>query len=329
MRRRVNPESSAAAVIPCSPLIIALSLRGRIVLIRCMNLNLMGRLTVITTLLASAGVLPAADKSAAAGTGASFKGPLGLQLYSLREQFKTDVPGTLKLAHDFGFRDVELAGTYGKSPQEFRALLVANQLNPVAGHFGYERFRDDPEGVAQEAKALGLKYAGVAWVPHQGQVTEAWIRETAKVFNRAGEVLDRHGVKFFYHNHGYEFVPHGAGTLFDLLVTETKPEFVSFEMDVMWVVFPGQDPVKLMEKYGSRWALMHVKDLKKGVATGSLSGGTDTQNDVVVGTGQVDWPALLRASQKAGVKYYFIEDESPSVLEQIPQTLKYLAKAQF
>lgn len=279
--------------------------------------------------MAATNCLQAADKNSAVGTGPSFKGPLGIQLYSLREQFKQDVPGTLAKVYGFGFHQVELAGTYGKSPDEFKALLAANHLTAVAGHFGYERFRDDPEGVAKEAKALGLEYAGVAWVPHQGQVTEGWTRETAKVFNHAGEVLAKQGIKFYYHNHGYEFVPHGDGTLFDLLVKETKPEFVSFQMDVMWVVFPGQDPAKLMEKHGSRWALMHVKDLKKGVATGSLSGGTDTKNDVVVGTGQVDWPALLRAAQKAGVKYYFIEDESPSVLEQIPQTLKYLEQVKF
>jgi sugar phosphate isomerase/epimerase len=264
-----------------------------------------------------------------AGTGDSFKGPLGLQLYSLREQFKTDVPGTLVKVKAFGFRDVELAGTYGKTPEEFSALLKQNGLKAIAGHFGFERFRDDPEGVAKEAKALGLEYAGTAWIPHQGPFTEALAHDTAKVFNHAGEVLAKHGIKFYLHNHGYEFVPHGDGTLFDILVNETKPELVSFEMDVMWTVFPGQDPVKLMEKYGSRWALMHVKDLKKGVATGSLAGGTDTKNDVAIGTGQVDWPALLRASQKAGVKYYFIEDESPSVLEQIPQSLKYLEQVKF
>ena len=294
-----------------------------------MNSKLIRAMTMLTTGLVSATGLLAADKSSAVGTGPSFKGPLGLQLYSLREQFNKDVPGTLKQVREFGFHDVELAGTYGKSPEEFRALLAANQLNAVAGHFSYERFRDDPAGVAKEAKALGLKYAGLAWIPHTGPFTEETARETAKVFNRAGEALAKQGVKFYYHNHGYEFVPHGDGTLFDLLVTETKPEFVSFQMDVMWAVFPGQDPVKLMEKHGSRWALMHVKDLKKGVATGSLAGGTDTKNDVVVGTGQVDWPASLRAAKKAGVKYYFIEDESPSVLEQIPQTLKYLEQVKF
>lgn len=265
----------------------------------------------------------------AAGTGGSFKGPLGIQLWSLRDEFKKDVPATLAKVHDFGFRTVELAGTYGKSPEEFTALLATNQLKAVAGHFSFERFRDNPEGVATEAKALGLEWAGTAWVPHKGQVTEDWARETAKVFNNAGAVLAKHGIKFYYHNHGYEFVPHDAGTLFDLLVKETTPGLVYFEMDVMWVVFPGQDPTKLMEKHAGRWALMHIKDLKQGVATGSLSGGTDPRNGVVIGTGQTDWASLLRASQKAGVKHYFLEDESPTVLEQIPQSLKYLESLKF
>lgn len=295
---------------------------------------------IVTTLLL-AGILSVAASgcatkksccpatNASVGTGKSFKGPLGLQLWSLRDEFKKDVPAALAKVRGFGFRDVELAGTYGKSPAEFNALLAEHGLNAVAGHFGFERFRDDPESVAREAKALGLKWAGTAWVPHKGQVTEEWARETAKVFNRAGEVLAQHGIKFYYHNHGYEFVPHLDGTLFDLLVKETKPGLVYFEMDVMWTVFPGQDPTKLMEKHAGRWALMHIKDLKQGVPTGSLSGGTDNKNGVVIGTGQTDWASLLRASQKAGVKHYFIEDESPTVLEQIPQSLKYLEQLRF
>jgi len=96
-------------------------------------------------------------------------------------------------------------------------------------------------------------------------------------------------------------------------------------MDVLWTVFPGQDPAKLIEKHPNRWLLFHLKDLKKGVETGSLAGGTDLTNDVTLGTGQVDWTALLRAAQKAGVKYYFIEDESPTVVDQIPQSLKFLS----
>ena len=86
----------------------------------------------------------------------------------------------------------------------------------------------------------------------------------------------------------------------------------------------AQDPVALLKKYGSRWELMHLKDLKKGVETGSHKGGTDVRNDVTLGTGQMDWPAILKAAKEAGVKHYFIEDESPSSVEQIPQTLEYL-----
>jgi sugar phosphate isomerase/epimerase len=74
---------------------------------------------------------------------------------------------------------------------------------------------------------------------------------------------------------------------------------------------------------------MHLKDLKKGVETGSLSGKTDVRNNVVLGTGQSDWPAILRAAQKVGVKYYFIEDESPSVLHQVPDSLAYLRSVRF
>ena len=138
----------------------------------------------------------------------------------------------------------------------------------------------------------------------------------------------KHGIKFYYHNHGYEFQPCDQGTLFDLLVAETDPHTVFFQMDVMWTVFPGQDPVKLLEKHPNRWLLMHLKDLRKGVPLGSLAGGTDLKNDVALGTGQVNWPALLRAAQKVGVKYYFIEDESPTAVEQFRE-LRFLESVEW
>jgi sugar phosphate isomerase/epimerase len=153
--------------------------------------------------------------------------------------------------------------------------------------------------------------------------------EAIAVFNRAGEALSRHGLKFFYHTHGYEFQPHGNGTLFDLMMAGTKPEFVRYEMDVFWIVHPGQDPVKLLEKYGSRFELMHVKDMKKGTQTGDLTGNSDVKNDVTLGTGMMDWPAILKAAQRAGVKWYFIEDESPASAQQIPLSLRYLERVKF
>ena len=263
------------------------------------------------------------------GLGSSFKGPIGLQLYSLRDQFAKDVPGTLAKVRDFGFTYVETAGTYGNSPEKFKQMLDDHGLKPVAGHFPYEKYRDDVESIAREAKILGLKSVGCAWIPHKDDFDEKECRDAIAVFNRAGEALAMHGLKFYYHIHGYEFHPYGKGTLFDLMMAETKPKWVSYQMDVLWAVYPGQDPVALMKQYSKRWTLMHVKDLKKGVKTGSLTGHTDVANNVVIGTGQTDWPALLRASKKAGLKYYFIEDESPSVLEQIPPSLKYLEQVKF
>ena len=267
--------------------------------------------------------------AAPVGTGASFKGPLGLQLYSLREQFKKDVPSTLDEIKSWGITYAELAGTYDLPADKFKQELASRGIQPIGAHFGYERYRDDAEGVAAEAKALGLKYAGCAWIPHQGDFDEKTCREAIAVFNKAGEIMAKHGLKFFYHVHGYEFQPHGQGTLLDLLITETDPKLVSYEMDIFWIVFPGQDPVKLLEKYGSRWELAHLKDMRKGTQTGSLSGGTDVKNDAALGAGLMDLPAILRAAQKAGVKWYFIEDESPWSEKQIPQSIKFLEEVKF
>lgn len=262
------------------------------------------------------------------GTGLSFKGPIGVQLYSLRENFAKDVPNTLDQARGFGIEYVELAGTYNLAPEKFKEQLVAKGLKPVSGHFPFDKFRDNVEAIATEAKTLGLQYVGCAWIPHQ-TFDEKTARAAAAVFNRAGAALSKHGLKFFYHIHGYEFQPHGQGTLFDLLMAETRPEFVRYEMDVFWVVHPGQDPVKLLEKYGNRFELMHVKDMKKGTPTGVLTGKSDVKNDVTIGTGMMDWPAILKAAQKAGVKYYFLEDESPTSVQQIPLSLRYLERVKF
>ncbi len=279
----------------------------------------------ISLIVCCAGLSLAAFQARAA----SFKGKVGLQLYSLRADFTKDVPATLKKVRALGFEYVELAGTYNLAPPQFKARLDAAGLKPVAGHFPYERFRDDVEGVARDAKALGLKYAGIAWIPHEGDFDEKACREAIAVFNKAGQALAKHGIKLFYHQHGYEFRPCGQGTLMDLMMAETHPRYVTFEMDIFWVQFPGQDPVKWLEKYGKRWELVHLKDMKKGLKTGDASGQTDVTNDVALGTGQLDLPAILRASRKAGVKWYFIEDESPSVTEQLPVSLKYLKQVKF
>jgi sugar phosphate isomerase/epimerase len=251
---------------------------------------------------------------------------VGLQLYSLREQFAKDVPGTLDRVRSFGIKYVETHSTYGLTPEKFRAELDKRGLKAVAGHFPFERCRDDVEGVARDAKILGEEYVGCAWIPHKDPFDEQACRSAIDVFNRAGEAFSKHGLKFFYHTHGYEFLPYGNGTLFDLMMTETKPKFVHYEMDVFWVVHPGQDPARLLDKYGSRFELMHVKDMKQGTPTGLFTGHADVSTNVVLGTGVIDWNSVFKAAKKAGVKWYFIEDESAASVQQIPQTLVYLEK---
>jgi sugar phosphate isomerase/epimerase len=288
----------------------------------CFFLSLLGLLALVCSTTMGAGQRPV-------GTGPSFKGPVGLQLYSLREQMIRDVPTALDLVRGFGIEYVELAGTYSLAAGTFKAHLDARGLKPISAHAPLEQFRDHIDDVVRDAKALGLQYIGCPWIPHQGAFDEKTCRETIAVFNRAGEALAKEGLKFFYHTHGYEFQPHGQGTLFDLMMAETKPEFVRYEMDVFWVVHAGQDPVKLLEKYGGRFELMHVKDMKKGTPTGLLTGQSSVLNNVVIGTGVMDWPAIMKAAQKAGLKWYFIEDESPTAAEQIPQSLRYLEQMKF
>jgi sugar phosphate isomerase/epimerase len=285
---------------------------------------------ILTVIMYLAAVAPAFAADVASGDkSASFKGKLGLQLYSLRAQFAKDVPGTLDKVRDMGFKYVESAGTYGEKPGNFKKDLNSRGLTAVSAHFPFEKFRDDVESVAKEAKALGVKYAGCAWIAHSGAFTEKDCREAANVFNHAGEALAKHGIKFFYHTHGYEFQPYGSENLFDLLLAETKPEVVTYEMDVFWVVHGGQNPVSLFEKYKGRFDLVHLKDMKVGTPINLLTGSTSVSNDVAMGTGQIDYRRILPAAAKAGVKWYFIEDESPNSEKQIPQSVRYLKEVKW
>jgi sugar phosphate isomerase/epimerase len=123
--------------------------------------------------------------------------------------------------------------------------------------------------------------------------------------------------------HGYEFWPHENGTLLDYIITNTNPEYVSFEMDVFWVQFGGGDPVALLKKYGDRWKLIHLKDLRKGTKK-DLTGLTGPENNVPLGEGELDIPGILREANKIGIKHFFIEDESDHVITQVPKSIAYL-----
>lgn len=275
----------------------------------------------------AAALLTASVFAQGVGTSATFKGPVGVQIYSLRNQLKQDGAKALDVLKALNVKYVEIGieSHYGLTQEQMKQALDERGLIPIAAHAGQGFLLNKTEEAIAAARYFGLKYLGVAWASHQKPLDEAQTLKIAADFNEIGKRLKAAGIQFFYHNHGFEFQPYKDGTLFDLLMAKTDPDLVKFEMDVLWTVFPGQDPVKLLKKYPDRWVLMHLKDLKKGVA-GNLSGGTDLTNDVVLGTGQADYPAILKACQEIGIKYYFIEDESPTVLEQLPKSLGYLSK---
>ena len=279
---------------------------------------------------------PASNASASAPAeirlGGDFQGPLGVQLYSFREAFKTDVPGTLARVRALGFREVELAGTYGMNAQQFRQLLDSVGLSATSMHIGYEQLRDSLESALAAAKVLGPKYVGTAWIPHpDGPITVTIARQAAADFNRWGKAARAQGLQFFYHVHGYEFKPGADGKLpMDVLMQETDSAAVKFEMDVFWASLPGNDPAALLRKYPGRWRLMHIKDMKKGVVTGVHTGSANPDSsEVPAGTGQTDYRAVLRAAKEVGVERYYLEDETARPFETVPLSVRWLEAVRF
>lgn len=253
-----------------------------------------------------------------------FDGPLGVQLWSFREQAQTDPLAMLNMVHDMGFTHVETAGLYDMPADSFALVIENAGLRVTSMHVSYEAMKNDVETVIANAQAIGVEYVGIAWYPHEGAFTEATARQAIADFNTFGKTLKDAGLKFFYHNHGYEPVPYEDGTLLDLIIEETDPELVVFEMDVLWTWLPNVDPVALIKRHPGRFKLMHIKDMQPGLERGSLSGGLPEEQKAVIGEGQVDWPALLKAAEQDGFEHYYLEDESTDPVGNAPKSVAYL-----
>jgi sugar phosphate isomerase/epimerase len=249
-------------------------------------------------------------------------GPIGLQLYSLRTQLRADVPGTLNKIRTMGFREVEGAGLWGKTAAQLKAELDTLGLKCQSTHMGLDRLRDDLAGALAEARAVGATSVVCPWIAEK--VTRDDIMKAADVFNKAGQGAKAAGMRFGYHIHGYEFVPSPDGTLMDTLGKNTDPALVEFQVDVFHTQHGGGDPAKLIAQYGKRVTSLHLKDMKKGtpILAGKATGTPDL--DVPVGTGAIDFPAILRAARAAGPQFYYIEDESADPLTHIPLSVTYL-----
>ncbi|GAB4050078.1 sugar phosphate isomerase/epimerase family protein [Spirosoma litoris] len=247
----------------------------------------------------------------------------GIVSYTMRESFSKDVPGTLDKIKAWGITDIEFSSLFGKTAPELRTLL--DQRGQKCSSYGvsYDAIDLKPDSILQNAQALGVKYIRIGSIPHKTAATLEMMQKAAEVFNRFGKLAHAKGMMFCYHNHGFEFQPYENGTLFDYLVKQTNPEYVGYEMDVTWTYLPGQDPAALLLKYPKRFRLIHLKDVEKGVPH-SDKGGMANSQSVVLGTGQIDWPAVLKAARKTSIDHFYIEDESMAVEQQVPKSLAYL-----
>ncbi|HLO81193.1 MAG TPA: sugar phosphate isomerase/epimerase [Chitinophagaceae bacterium] len=251
---------------------------------------------------------------------------LGMVSYTFRNSFAKNFTATLDTIQSFGINNIEFSNLFGQTPEKIRAELDARGMFCTSYGVSYDDALNKTQDVGRIAKILGAEFVRVAWVPHTGEFTKELAEKTAKDFNTIGATLKKDfGLTFCYHNHGYEFGGVGNGTLFDLIVQQTDPKKVSYEMDILWVHIADVDPASLLNKYPDRFRLMHVKDLKKGTQH-NQQGKTDPANDVTLGTGEIDIPAVIKAARKSKLKYYYIEDESPSATQQVPESIKYLKK---
>jgi sugar phosphate isomerase/epimerase len=247
----------------------------------------------------------------------------GVVSFTFRNDFSKDVAGTLDYIKEMGIRNIEFSNLFGKTAAEMRALLDARGLVCTSYGVYYDALTNKTEAVIRDAMTLGAEFVRVGMIPHKGEFTVQQADAAVKDFNRVGQQLKENGIEFSYHNHGYDFTPYENGTLYDYLIQNTNPDYVSFELDILWVHQFGQDPLVYLQKYPNRFKLMHVKDLKKGIPVG-LDVKTSPENDVPLGTGQIAVKAILKQARKSAIKYYNLEDENSNAKAQVPLSLAYL-----
>ena len=247
---------------------------------------------------------------------------VGLQLYSLRNQFKSDVTGTLDLIESWGITKLEGGETYGMPVREFKKELQQRNMQVVSVGASYQDLDRNLKAVIQNARDFGAAYVMCAWIPHKGnQFGIEDVDKAVDVFNLAGKALKEEGLTLAYHVHGYEFRPYEEGTLFDYMVRNAR--YFAFEMDVYWVQHGGGDPLALLNKYPDQFVLLHLKDMARGLK-GNTSGHENVETNVVLGTGQIQMDKIVQRAMELQIPYLFIEDESSRVVSQVPQSLTFL-----
>ena len=236
--------------------------------------------------------------------------PVGIQLYAVKDAMKDDAAGTLKALKQIGFGEVETAGFGDRSAKEFRRLLDDAGLACPSSHLPFDI--DNLGATFEAAHALGNTYTASGGLraslrppvtgPESGMTLEE-AKRTADLANRIGAAAQKAGLQYAYHNHNVEFVDQGGSIGYDILLKETDPALVKFEIDCGWMVVGGRNPIDYFKQYPDRFPMIHVKDFLAQPA----HPGTE------LGHGMIDYGPIFAAAKKAALKHYFVEQEGPFV----------------
>ncbi len=260
--------------------------------------------------------------------------PIGIQLYTLSDMLATNLEGAISAVARIGYKTVEIPSYMGKTPAQLREVFDRNGVTCTAAHIQMAAgtatapgLRGDLAKLAADMHTLGAGYvycpsmpapADIGLTPNAGEGYAFIVRAAAAMgeerwkrfadeLSEVGRKLNANGIKFGYHNHNYEFVKVGARTGFDILVQESDPASVSFELDVGWAAAGGEDIPALFAKYSGRYTGMHIKDVKA-TTQPNIALKMDPSD---VGAGKLDWKAILPAAHKAGVRNFYLEQEPP------------------
>ncbi len=251
--------------------------------------------------------------------------PIGLQLYTLRDDLQKDMQGTLRQVAAIGIKEVELYDLYGKTAAEFAQILKDDGLTAPSGHYMTRHLRGNWALEIEKAQTIGMKYMVNAILDADERKTLDDWKRLADLFNKAGEQTRKAGIQYCYHNHNFEFQKFGDTTAYEFLMKALDPKLVQFEMDCFWITHAGQDPVALFKKYPGRFPLLHIKDMTDHPA---VAHELDAKMGLFapVGHGTIDWKRIFAAAPTGGMKHFFIEQdycEQPP-LEAVKMSYEYL-----
>ncbi len=238
---------------------------------------------------------------------------ISLQLYTVREETASDMPATLRRISEIGYPAVEFAGYGDLSPQDLKTIIDDLGIRASGAHVPFDSWETDPESVITDMHTLDCTHAILPMAPPEYCRDEAVVAGLAESLNRWGELCRQESVTFSYHNHDFEFAPLGETTMWDVLIKETDPSLVHFELDLYWVRYGGADPEPLLSDLGDRIPLVHLKDMAS----------DDTRSDLPVGEGIMPWTSLLEAADAARVQWYVAEQDNPrDALEDVRTSLQ-------